>query len=316
MNILFGNDYMPAMVESLQAELPDHHVRGAREDAVIDAVSDIHVILPSRAIISAEVMDAAPQLRLIQQAGIGTDMVDRAAARERGIPVANVPAPVGGLGKAVAETALFLMIGAGHNMAALNRALASRDWNLPIGYSVFGARVCIVGVGGIGGQLARMLQAFDCEVVGVKRTPDPALQQELGLAALFTSDRLVEAVRDCRFLVVAAPLDDTTVGLINAEVLDALPEDAVVVNIARAPLIDKAALMAALKSGRVGTAGLDVFWEEPADLSDPLFELEIFATPHCAAFVDLYIRDTAAGVAANVRRLERGEPLEWLVEAS
>ena len=314
MNILFGNDYMPAMVASLQAELPDHDVRGAPEDAVIEAVSDIHVILPSRAIISAEVMDAAPRLRLIQQAGIGTDMVDKAAAREREIPVANVPAPIGGLGKAVAETALFLMIGAGRNMAALNRALASQDWNLPIGYSVFDARVCIVGVGGIGGQLARMLRVFDCDVVGVKRTPDPGLQQELGLTELFTSDRLVEAVRGCRFLVVAAPLDESTIGLINTEVLEALPQDAAVINIARGKLIDKAALMAALKSGHLSAAGLDVFWEEPADLNDPLFELEIFATPHCAAFVDLYIRDTAAGVAANVRRLERGEPLEWRVD--
>ena len=315
MNILFGNDYMPEFVASLQAELPDHSVREAPEDAVINAVSDIHVILPSRAIISSEVMDAAPQLQLIQQAGIGTDMVDRAAARTRGIPVANVPGPIGGLGKAVAETALFLMIGAGRNMAALNRALASRDWKLPVGYSVFGARVCIVGVGGIGGQLARMLQAFDCEVVGVKQTPDPALQQELGLAALFTSDQLVEAVHGCRFLVVAAPLNDSTIGLINDDVLEALPEDSVVVNIARGQLIDKAALMTVLKSGHVRTAGLDVFWEEPANLNDPLFELDVFATPHCPAATDLYIRDTAAGAAANVRRLERGEPLEWLVEA-
>lgn len=97
-------------------------------------------------------MDAAPQLRLIQQAGIGTDMVDRAAANERGIPVANVQAPIGGLSKTAAETALFLMIGAGRNMAALNRALASRDWNLPVGYSVFGARVCIVGSEGAVGS--------------------------------------------------------------------------------------------------------------------------------------------------------------------
>ncbi|MBM4436381.1 MAG: hypothetical protein FJ029_03915 [Actinobacteria bacterium] len=314
MNVLFCNDYMPDIVAGLQAAMPEHGVRTCPEAAVRAAVADVDVILPSRAQITAEVMDAAPRLKLIQQAGIGTDMVDRAAARARHIPVANVPAAIGGLGQAVAEMALFLMIGGGRNYPAMARSLASADWRFPYGWSVFGARVCLVGLGGIGATIARLLRPFQCELIGVKRRPDPALARDLGLAALYTADRLSEAARGCRFLVLALPLDASTRGLIDAGVLNALAEPAVVVNVARAAIIARPALLDALRTRRVSVAALDVFWEEPADPKDELFGYDVFATPHASSACDLYVRDTSAAVAANVRRLIEGKPLQWIVD--
>ena len=84
---------------------------------------------------------------------------------------------------AVAEMALFLLIGGGRRFPRLRRAIDDGDWQYPHGLSLFGARVCLVGLGGIGGTIARLLRPFGCELVGVKTTPDPDLARELGLAA-------------------------------------------------------------------------------------------------------------------------------------
>ena len=164
-----------------------------------------------------------------------------------------------------------------------------------------------------GGTIARLLRPFRCELVGVKRTPDPDLARELGLAALYTTDRLVEAVCNCQFLVLAVPLDDRTRGLIDAEIIEAMPRGSIIVNIARGPVLDKQALESALRSGHLAAAGLDVFWDEPLDPQDSLLELDVLATPHAAGACNLFTTKTAAAIAANIQRLAEQESLQWIV---
>ena len=150
-------------------------------------------------------------------------------------------------------------------------------------------------------------------MIGVKRTPDPDLARQLGLTELYSADRLCEAVRDCGFVVLAVPLTDETHGLINQRVLDAMPDGSVLVNVSRGQVVERQPLLHALDSGRLRAAGLDVFWEEPVDPADPVFEREVFATPHGASACDIFLRGTSEVVRDNVARIEASQPLNHRV---
>lgn len=316
MDLLFCNDYMPDLSGGIQAALPDHRVRTCPEAEVAEHAGDAVVLLPARAIIDARVLDASPELRLVQQPGVGLDAIDVAAANARGVRVANVPSADGGLAQAVAEMALFLLIGGGRRYPRLLEGVRTQDWNVPFGHSLFGSRVCVIGLGGIGSQLVRLLQPFGCEIVGVRRTPRESDVMDLGLTSVHAPNELHEAVRGCRFIALATPLTPETEGLIDADAIAAMDDDAVIVNVARGHVIDRESLIDALGSGKLSTAGIDVFWEEPVDPTDPLFDYEVFVTPHASNACDVFVRETAAGVAENVRRLIANEPLLWEAKAS
>ncbi len=310
MRILLMTDWMTPIRDALNTALPDHDIVTAEPDQLPDEIARANVLIPARNPIAAVELQQATNLQLIQQFGAGVDAVDLEGAAALGIPVANVPSGPSDLAKAVAEFALFHMIGAGRRFATLQQALAKQSIQTPFGASVFEARVCIIGVGGIGSALARLLQAFDCDVVGVKRTPDDGLAKELGMERIYPSNQLREAVRDCGFVVVAVPLTEETTNLITTEVIEAMPRGSVLVNVARGPVVNEDALMAALSRGHLASAGLDVFWDEPVDPTHPVFKKEVFTTPHCASSCDLFLRGTARVVRGNIERLERGEALE------
>ena len=313
MRILLCNDYMPEALEAFRRALPAHEVVTCAESAVAESIAGVQVVIPGRAPLQADALAAATELRLIQQAGAGVDNVDRDEATRRGIPIATTPTHASGAGEAVAEFALFHLIGGGRNYPVMARSIAAGTMETSWGRSLHGSRVCVIGLGGIGKALVRLLKPFGCEVVGVKRTPDPALAAELGLTELFTADRLTDAVRDCPFVAAAVPLNDATEGLIGAEVLAAMPEDGVLVNVSRGPVVDQQALMDTLRAGRLWAVGLDVFWTEPMDPTDPLFDFDVLATPHAASACDRFLNGTGSIIADNVGRLERGEELLYTV---
>jgi len=304
---------LAAITDALRDALPEHEIVPTEPDALAGEAPSAEVIIPARTPIETDTIASASRLRLIQQFGIGVDHVDVDAARARGIPVANAPAGPSGIGKAVAEFALMHLIAAGRQLPTHFRTLAARSIAVPFGASLFGARVCIVGVGGVGSELARLLKPFGATVIGVKRTPDPELADELGLAELYTADRLTEAVHDCGFVVLSVPLTDETNGLVNQTVLNAMPEESVLVNVSRGPVVEREPLIEALDSGRLRAAGLDVFWEEPIDPADPVLTREVFATPHGASACDIFLRGTTDVVRGNIKRIEAGQPLKYRV---
>ena len=313
MQVLMCSPDLAAITDALRAALPGHKIVPTEPEALAAEAPNAEVIIPARTPIDAGTIASASRLRLIQQFGIGVDHVDLDAARARGIPVANAPAGPSGLGKAVAEFALMHLIAAGRQLPSHFRAVAAQSIAVPFGASLFQSRICIVGVGGIGSEIARLLQPFGATLVGVKRTPDPELARELGLAELHTADRLREAVRGCGFVVLAVPLTDETHGLIDQPVLDAMPDGSVLVNVSRGPVVEREALLDALDSGRLRAAGLDVFWEEPVDPADPVFEREVFATPHGASACDIFLRGTSEVVRDNLERIEASQPLKYRV---
>ena len=215
MRVLMCSPDLAAITDVLREALPEHQIVPTEPDALATEAPSAEVIIPARTPIDAATIESASRLRLIQQFGIGVDHVDLEAARVRDIPVANAPAGPSGIGKAVAEFALMHLIAAGRQLPTHLRTLAARSIAVPFGASLFDSRVCIVGVGGVGSEIARLLKPFGATLIGVKRTPDPELAQRLGLTELYTADRLTEAVRNCGFVVLSVPLTDETHGLVD-----------------------------------------------------------------------------------------------------
>ncbi len=183
-----------------------------------------------------------------------------------------------------------------------DREWSKDPWNVP--YSLADSSVAVVGLGTLGRGVASRADALGMDVVGVKRTPTPVD----GVATVYPAHDLEAAITDTRFVVLTVPLTDDTEGLIGAAELSAMRSDAVVINVARGPVVDEAALVAALKDGSIGAAALDVFETEPLPAESPLWGMEkVIVTPHVAAATGAYYRRIAALVGENARRRADGE---------
>jgi phosphoglycerate dehydrogenase-like enzyme len=307
MRILFCSEAFPAARPLLQARLPADEVLTCREDAVPGALAGVDVVVPAMARIGADAMDAG-QFRLIQQWGVGLEGVDLAAARARGIWVANVPS--GGMGNAesVAELAMLLILALLRRFPEAQAGVRAGLLGAPLGRSLLGRTICLVGLGHVGSALARRLQPFGVALSGVGRRPDDSHVAHLGLTRYHPMDALHAALAAADVVVLCLPVTPETRGLIDAAALAALQPSAYLVNVARGPLVDYAALREALAAGRLAGAGLDVFWQEPIPPDDPLLAYNVIATPHVGGVTDRGYGGIADAVAANVERLRRGEP--------
>lgn len=202
-------------------------------------------------------MDQMPGLQMIANYGVGYDAIDVPAALERGIMVSHTP---GVLNDEVANTAVMLMLAGLRNLVADEQYLRAGRWetegSAPLSQGVRGRTVGILGLGRIGKATAEKLQVFGVEVVYNGRRPQD------GVPYRFCAD-LTEMAREVDVLICIAPGGAATRHLINAEVIEALGPEGVLVNVGRGTVVDEAALIAALKAGKLGHAALDVFEHEP-----------------------------------------------------
>ena len=307
MEILVGTDYLEDLYQELVNVMPQHDVRRCAEAEVSEQVNSANVYIPARGAITASDIASAPGLKLIQQFGVGVDMVDIPAARARGIPVTNAPGEVTGIGDVVAELALFHLIAAGRFLPKQSQLIQERSGAIPMGITLFDKTVVIVGMGNVGSALANMLKPFRCKIIGVKRTVSEELRRKFGIDRLIAPGELLDVLPECDFICFAVPLTAETTGMLGKEAIDALKPGAFVVNVCRGPVIEKEPFVAALRSGKIAGAGLDVFWVEPPDPDDEFLKYQVAATPHSASMTDLFVRNTAALVADNVARVERGD---------
>ena len=247
----------------------------------------------------------------IQTVGTGYDNVDLAAATELGIWVSNMPASRTGNAESVAEHAILLMLALSRQLSAAQAALREHRWAQPVGLALYGKRACLVGLGDVGAALADRLYAFQMQLIATRRNPSKGGPP---FVRVIEAGGLREAVRTADYVIVCARPAEDTHHLIDAAMLAAFPKGAVLINIARGSLVDHDALLAALESGHLRGAGLDVFWEEPVDPAHPLFALpNVIATPHIAGVTDVNMAQTLRLVAENLNRYARGEVPEFLV---
>jgi phosphoglycerate dehydrogenase-like enzyme len=258
-----------------------------------------HVLAP----VDAGFIAAAPKLRLIQKWGVGLNSIDLDAARARGIRVANMP---GTNSRAVAEHTLLLMLACLRRLHAVETGLRGGAWTPPgdvmagLG-ELSGRRVGLVGMGAVPSLLAPILTAMGADPVYWSRRPKPdAPARWLALADLLATSDIVS---------LHLPLTPETTGLVDVR---AMREGAILVNTARGGLVDEAALLAALESGRIAAAGLDVFAAEPMPADHPLLTLpNVTLTPHLAWLTGETLGRSLDVAVENVRHLVAGEPLRF-----
>lgn len=303
MRLLFCGSGWRSIVAMIADRLPSGASIAAwdRQTPLVTAVAEIDVLLPSNAIITADVIAAARRLRLIQQPAAGTEGIEpaaRVAAAERGIPLCNAP---GSNHVAVAELTLWLLLALARRAPAAARAFAGRELGEPAGLELSGRTLGIVGLGRAGQAVAERARAFGMTIRSLGRAASPGERR-----AFFAA---------CDAITLHCPLTDDTRGLVDADAFAAMRPGALLINVARGDVIDRAALIEALAGGRLGGVGLDVHWEEPADPSDPLYaDPRVIALPHLGGSTIEAFARVADTVAANVRRLCAGEPLAHRVD--
>ncbi len=225
-----------------------------------------------------DVMNAAPNLELVAFVGIGAGkFVDLEAAVERGITVCNTP---GYADNAVAEHALAMMLATARHLGRLDRDLRKDHWNQSLpGFELRGKRLGLVGFGGIGARFAALARGIGMTVHAWTRNPSPQRARRHGIE--FAD--LDSILRDSDVLSVHAALTPETETLLDSRALALTKPGVIIINTARGEIIEENALLAALRSGHVAAAGLDVYHQEPLPSDHPLVALDnVLLTPHVA----------------------------------
>jgi D-3-phosphoglycerate dehydrogenase len=301
--VLIAEELSPATVEALGPDFEVRHCDGTDRPALLAAVADADAVLVRSATrVDAEVLDAARRLRVVARAGVGLDNVDVRTATQHGVMVVN--APTSNIVSA-AELAVALLLAAARHVSPAHAALRAGQWQRSrfTGVELYEKTLGIVGLGRIGVLVAQRLAAFGMDVIAY----DPYVQAGRAAQMGVRMVPLEELMAEADFVSVHLPKTPETVGLIGAEQLALARPGLVLVNAARGGIVDEQALYDALKTGRIGAAGLDVYAVEPCTDS-PLFELDnVVATPHLGASTEEAQEKAGIAVARSVRLALDGE---------
>ncbi|HUH79169.1 MAG TPA: 2-hydroxyacid dehydrogenase [Methanoregula sp.] len=316
MKILFCGMSFPEARERLATLLPDDEILAYPPDTLGDHIAEADVIVPLVARVDGKFIRRGT-FGLIQQFGVGLETVDIGAATRSGVRVARIPSEESGNAASVAEHAilLMLMLSRRWNEIARRKQEETRvPWGSPAGQALLGKTVCIVGLGGVGRELARRLSGFRLRLITVDDHPGRTVPG-VDIARACPLERLAEAVAEADYVMLCINYTPDRFHLVGARELGAMKKGVFVVNVARGGLLDPDALLAGLRTGQVGGAGLDVYWDEPVDFSHPLFRENVVATPHIAGVTDISYEGIARAFAGNMRRYAAGEPPLYLANA-
>ncbi len=249
-----------------------------------DLLAGIDGLYHFSAPVTAASLDGVDRLAVIARHGVGLDFVDLAACTEHGIAVTITPE---GVTRPMASAAVTLVLALAHRLRERDRALHEGDWGAgrfqPQGTGLSGRTLGVIGYGRIGRDVVRLLAPWRMRVLVTRRTP----VDEEGV----TRVPLETLLREADVVVVACPLTQETRGLLDAKRLALLKPTALLVNVARGAIVDQAALVAALREGRLAGAGLDVVDPEPLPAGDPLLALpNVVGAPHSLGYTDELVR--------------------------
>lgn len=285
---------------------------GVPEAELAAAVADAELLLMCYTPVTARVIGAATRLKAIVKYGVGIDAIDIAAARERGIPVVNVPAYAE---ETVAEGAFALLMALFKRFKPIHRAMQQRGWTWPepawLAHDLSGKTLALLGLGRIGRSMARMAAAFRMTVLAHDPHADPAAAQALGVELC---PDLGEMLSRCDAFSIHCTLNDRTRGLVDAAALARLQPSALLVNVSRGEIVDEMALLRALQAGRLAGAALDVYGREPLALQghplSPLFEMDqVLLWPHLTFYTHEAMQRLQADTLARCREALEGRPL-------
>lgn len=302
----------PSGLDRLDGRL---EIRHTDADGLADALPGAHALLMwdhfSPALVAA--WEQADRLMWIHVAAAGVDHVMTPALRASGVVVTNSR---GVFDAPIAEYVLALLLAHAKDLATTVRDTDAHRWHYRENTRLAGTRAVVVGTGALGRATGRLLRAVGVRVRGVARSSrdaDPDFDEVVGAAELAKDPDAV--VGDADHVVVTAPLTPATRGMVSSDVLAAMPPHAHLVNVGRGPIVDTAALVAALHAGALGAASLDVTDVEPLPPDAPLFAApNVLISPHCSGDV-LGWRDVLSELfVAQAQRFLDGRPLENVVD--
>ena len=260
-------DYAPPSKETIK-----EHIKDA--DAILTMLSDK---------IDAEIINAAPKLKIIAQLAVGYDNIDLEAAKKRGIYVTNTP---DALTDASADFSFALLMAITRRVVEADKYVRAGNWkvawhpSMMLGAPLRGTTLGIIGAGRIGQAMAKRGRGFDMKILYFNRSAKPEFEKECGAKRVDLDTLLKES----DFVSLHVPLNDQTRGLINAEKLELMKKTAYLISNARGPVIEEKALYEALKKHKIAGAALDVFCQEPTPANNPLLELDnIVVAPHISS---------------------------------
>jgi len=309
---VLGNWASQPTADALRAALPDDRIISVQGEDLVPAAEAEAAFGGFSAERLRAVVAATPKLRWVHTFSAGVDRhVPELAGRDDVVLTNNT----GAYDIPIAEHVIAMIFAAAKRMPEHLAAQRRSEWQREVPHAeVRGATLVILGMGSIGSELARLAGGVGMRVIGIRRDPS---RPAPGVERVVAPERFAEVVREADYLAVTAALTPKTKGMVSAEVIGALKPTAWLINIARGPIVDEAALATALKERRIGGAALDVFETEPLPATSPLWTLDnAILTPHISNSSPKVRDRSLALVVENVRRFKAGGPLLNLVDRS
>ena len=254
--------------------------------------------------VTAEIIAAAGKLKIIGRAGVGVDNIDVEAATKRGILVVNSPE---GNTVAAAELTVAMLLALARNIPQADASLRGGEWKRSkyVGSEVYKKTLGVIGLGKIGREVARRLQAFEMDVIGY----DPYFKAEQAETLGIRLADLETLYRESDYITVHVPKTKETAGMIGAEQIAQMKPTVRLINVARGGIIDEVALANAAREGRIGGAAIDVFSVEPAATDNPVLGIpNIITTPHLGASTEEAQVNVAIDIAEQIADVIHGKP--------
>ena len=296
---------MKTTFDSLNAGIANFEVRDRAE--LDRRVNEADVVVVS-GMWHNGLIPAWPRLKFIQSISSGTDQYDKTALAGKGVRLASA---AGVNARAVAEHAMSLILAMARRLPEARDNQARAHWRGMIGDlagredELGGKTLAIIGLGRIGGRLARLAKAFDMNVIGFRRDPSLGAGEADHVHALTS---LWEQLPNADFVARTCPLTPDTAGVINAGALSMMRRSAYLINVARGGCVDESALLQALQSGQIAGAALDCADPEPPAAASPLWKMpNVFLTPHTAGETTRYEANVIEILLENLDRLWKGQ---------
>jgi len=274
-------------------------------------LQDAEILVNSSAKLDRSIIDAAANLKMIHQSGIGVDNIDVEYCTTKSIYVANVP-----LANAisVAEHTLFLMLFLAKNLKSSggpNMSVMRRRFTNTLGSDLQGKNLTIIGLGATGIEVAKRARAFGMKIFAVTQPPfsRKGVDKTHYVDNICGPENLLQFLVDADYVSIHTPLGNETRNMIGEKELNFMKKSAYLINVARAPIVAREPLFAALKTRSIAGAAFDVFWNEPPmEEDDKFLQLDNFIlSPHIAGWTSEAVEATARIISINIARMSRGE---------
>ncbi|CAI0556767.1 unnamed protein product [Linum tenue] len=319
--VLFCGPYFPAShnyTRDYLAKYPFIQVDDVPLSEVPDVIANYHLCVVKNMRLDSNVLSRANRMKLVMQYGVGLEGVDIDAATKCGIKVARIPSDVTGNATSCAEMSIYLMLGLLRKQHELETAVQQKKLGEPIGDTLFGKTVFILGYGNIGIELAKRLKPFGVRIIATKRSwalhsngapPQGGIVHDL-VDEKGSHEEIHEFAGKADIVVCCLCMNKETVGIVNNLFVSSMRKGSLLLNIARGGLLDYSAVFDHLKSGHLGGLGIDVAWTEPFDPNDPILKLNnVIITPHVAGVTEHSYRSMAKVVGDVALQLHAGDPL-------